>query len=201
MRGIHIFFVMVGCLIGAAEHDRLIVGRDGVEFPSGSPSVEWPAHGVATFMPFTGSGGQDEVGVHHLYFMINVFIIFLQDGNFVQYMARAANAIQMRDEVPIAVALELPEELRHTSERPRPSAITLPARDRFVKEIRMHISRNRAVVIKGCCFSQCRGFSVEDIGMVRPSMAHSVYWHGMFTNKFSFAYAVLFTSNIRVFKI
>jgi hypothetical protein len=94
-------------------------------------------------------------------------------------MARADNATQMRDNEPIAVVLELPEELQHTSERPKPSSVALEARERFVKEIRKHISNNRAVVIKGCCFSQCRGFSVEDIGMVRPSMSHSVYWHGM----------------------
>jgi hypothetical protein len=94
-------------------------------------------------------------------------------------MARADNATQMRDNEPIAVVLELPEELQHTSGRPKPSSVALEARERFVKEIRKHISNNRAVVIKGCCFSQCRGFSVEDIGMVRPSMSHSVYWHGM----------------------
>jgi hypothetical protein len=104
-----------------------------------------------------------------------------QDGNWIEYMARAANAIQMHDEEPAAVALELPEELRHTSERPRPSAVALAAREQFVKEIRNHVSNNRAVVIRGCCFSQCRGFSVEDIGMVRPSMSHSVYWHGVST--------------------
>ena len=38
----------------ATEHDRLVVGRSGVEFTSGTPLVEWPAHGVATFKPFTG---------------------------------------------------------------------------------------------------------------------------------------------------
>jgi hypothetical protein len=96
----------------------------------------------------------------------------------VQFMAQADMAIQMRNEKPIAVALELPEELQHTSERPRPSSVALAAREKFVKEIRNHIANNRAVVIKGCCFSQCRGFSVEDIGMVRPSMSHSVYWQG-----------------------
>ena len=89
-----------------------------------------------------------------------------QDGDWVEYMARAVNAIQMHDEEPVAIALELPEELRHMSECPRPSAVALEARDQFVKEMRNHISNNKAVVIKGCCFSQCRGFSIKDIGMV-----------------------------------
>jgi hypothetical protein len=106
-----------------------------------------------------------------------------QDGNWVQYMARTENATEMRNEEAFAVVLELPEELRRTSERPQPSTIALAARDKFIKEIRSHIANNRAVVIKACCFSQCRGFSVEDIGMVRPSMSHSVYWQGMCTNK------------------
>lgn len=101
-----------------------------------------------------------------------------QDGDWVQFMARADKATQMRNGEPIAVALELPEELQHTSERPRRSSVALAAREGFVKEIRNHIANNRSVVIKGCCFSQCRGFSVEDIGMVRPSMSHSVYWQG-----------------------
>ena len=51
-----------------------------------------------------------------------------------------------------------------------------------------------------CCFSQCRGFSVEDIGMVRPSMFHSVYWHGTST----MVYICLnnpFTYNILMFKM
>ena len=94
-------------------------------------------------------------------------------------MALAHNTFQIPDEEPIAIVLELPEELQHTSERPRPSSVALAARDQFVKEIRTHIGNNRAVVVKGCCFSQCRGFSVEDIGMVRPFMSHSVYWQGI----------------------
>ena len=93
----------------------------------------------------------------------------------------------MCNEESIAVKLELPEELQHTSERPRPSPVALAAREIFVKEIRNHIANNRAVVIKGCCFSQCKGFSVEDIGMVRPSMSHSVYWQGTCINMFLFA--------------
>jgi len=123
-----------------------------------------------------------------------------QDGDWVEYMARAVNAIHMHDEEPVAIALELPKALRHMSEHPRPSAVALEARDQFVKEIRNHISNNKAVVIKGCCFSQCRGFSVEDIGMVRPSMFHSVYWHGTST----MVYICLnnpFTYNILMFKM
>src|SRR6267154_4711739 len=116
-----------------------------------------------------------------------MFVSLTQDGDWVQFMARADKAIQMCNEEPIAVELELPEELQHTSERPRPSPVALAAREIFVKEIRNHIANNRAVVIKGCCFSQCKGFSVEDIGMVRPSMSHSVYWHGTCINMFLFA--------------
>ena len=109
-----------------------------------------------------------------------------QDGDLVQFMARADNATQMRDNKPIAAILKLPEELQYTSERPRPFSVVLAARERFVKDIRNHISNNRAVVIKGCCFSQCRGFSVEDISMVRPSMSHSVYWQGTCMHSFLF---------------
>jgi hypothetical protein len=98
-------------------------------------------------------------------------------------MARAENATEMRNEDAFAVILELPEELRRTLEHPQPSTVALAARDKFIKEIRSHIANNRAVVVKACCFSQCRGFSMEDIGMVRPSMSHSVYWQGMCTNK------------------
>ena len=115
-------------------------------------------------------------------------------------MARAVNAIHMQDDEPIAISLELPEELRHTSERPRPSSIALEAREQFVREIRKHISNNIAVVVRGCCFSQCRGFSVEDIGMVRPSMFHSVYWHG--TSKlFSICESSQFTYDKLVLKM
>lgn len=110
-----------------------------------------------------------------------VYISLIQDRNWVNYMARADNATQMRNEEAFAVVLELPEELRRTSERPQPSSVALAARDKFVKTIRGHIANNRAVIVKACCFSQCRGFSIEDIGMVRPSMSHSVYWQGMCT--------------------
>jgi hypothetical protein len=109
----------------------------------------------------------------------STYVSFItQDADWVQFMARADNATQIPSDEPVAVILELPEELKHISERPRPSSIALAARDGFVKDIRNHISNNRAVVIRGCCFGQCRGFSVEDIGMVRPSMSHSVYWQG-----------------------
>jgi hypothetical protein len=60
-------------LIDAIEHDRLIVGRDGIEFPSGTPLVEWPAHGVSTFKPFTDC---DRVRVQHAYFRINICIVY-----------------------------------------------------------------------------------------------------------------------------
>ena len=86
---------------------------------------------------------------------------------------------QIPDEEPIAVVLELLEELQHTLEHPSPSSVALAARNQFIKDIRTHIGNNRAVVVKGCCYSQCRGFSVEDIGMVRPFMSHAVYWHGI----------------------
>jgi hypothetical protein len=109
----------------------------------------------------------------------STYISPTQDGDWVQFMARANNATRMRNYEPIAVVLELPEELKQTLEHPIHSSVALTARERFVKEIRSNISNNRAVVIKGCCFSQFRGFSVEDIGMVRPTMSHSVYWHGM----------------------
>ena len=94
-------------------------------------------------------------------------------------MARAHNVFQIPDEEPIAVVLELQEELQHTSERPRPSSIALTARNQFIKDIRTHIGNNRAIVVEGCCYSQCHGFSVEDIGMVRPFMSHDVYWQGI----------------------
>src|SRR6202022_3678831 len=94
-------------------------------------------------------------------------------------MAQAHNAFQIPDEEPIAVVLELLEELQHTSERPRPSSVALVARDQLIKETKTHVGNNRAVVVKGFCFSQCRGFSVEDISMVRLFMLHSVYWQGI----------------------
>jgi hypothetical protein len=127
--------------------------------------VEWTTHGVATFKPFTGCEELDRVRVQHTYLEL-MSVLLTQDGDWVQFMARADNATQVRNNEPIAVVLELPEELRHTTECPRPSSVALAARDRFVKEIRTQISNNKAVVIRGCCFSQCRGFSVEDIGMV-----------------------------------
>ncbi len=157
------------------EHDRLIVGREGIEFPLGTPLVEWPAHGVATFKPFTDC---DRVRVQYKH-LESTSITVTQDGDWVHFMSQADNATQTPGDEPIAVILELPEELKHISERPRPSSVALEARERFVQAIRKHISHNRAVIIKGSCFSQCRGFSVEDIGMVRPSMSHSVYWQGM----------------------
>jgi hypothetical protein len=116
--------------------------------------------------------------VYSAYALDKKFLSLLKDGIWVRYMARADRATQMRNEEPIAIVLELPEELQHVGERPASSLVALAARDRFVKDIRWHVANNRAVVIKGCCFSQCRGFSVEDIGMVRPSMSHSVYWQG-----------------------
>ena len=40
-----------------SEHDRLVAGLEGIEFPIGTPTVEWPAHGIRTFKPFTNTGG------------------------------------------------------------------------------------------------------------------------------------------------
>jgi hypothetical protein len=56
------------------EHDRLIVGRSGTEFPLGTPLLEWPSHGVATFKPFTGCKGLDKVRGLHLRFHIHINI-------------------------------------------------------------------------------------------------------------------------------
>jgi hypothetical protein len=139
---------------------------------------------VATFKPFTGSEELDKVCVCNIQILESTSVSLTQDGDWVQFMARANNATQMRNDEPIAVVLDLPEELKQTSERPRHSSAALAARERFVKEIRNNISNNRAVVIKGCCFGQFSGFSVEDIGMVRPTMSHSVYWHGMCMQSF-----------------
>jgi len=87
----------------------------------------------------------------------STYISPTQDGDWVQFMARANNATRMSNYEPIAVVLELPAELKPTSEHPIHSSVALTARERFVKEIRSNISNNRAVVIKGCCFSQFRG--------------------------------------------
>ena len=54
--GDHIF-------IDAAEHDRLVIGRAGSEFPPETPLLEWPAHHVVTFKPFTACDGLDKVHV------------------------------------------------------------------------------------------------------------------------------------------
>jgi len=62
--------------IDATEHDRLIIGRDGIEFPLGTPLVEWSAHDVATFKPFTSCKGLDKVRVRHIFFRINVCITY-----------------------------------------------------------------------------------------------------------------------------
>ena len=60
--------------IDAIEHDRIIIECDGIEFPLGTPLVEWLAHGVATFKPFTGCEGLDKVRVQRPYVRINIFI-------------------------------------------------------------------------------------------------------------------------------
>jgi len=60
--------------IDAIEHDRMIIGRDGIEFPLGTPLVEWPAHDVATFKPFTGCEGLDKVRVQRPYVRIDILI-------------------------------------------------------------------------------------------------------------------------------
>jgi len=60
--------------IDATEHDRLIAGRGGIEFPLGTQLVEWPAHGVATFKPFTGCKELDKVCVQHTDFRVNIYI-------------------------------------------------------------------------------------------------------------------------------
>ena len=71
----------------------------------------------------------------------STYVSFItQDADWVQFMARADNATQIPSDEPVAVILELPEELKHISERPRPSSIALAARDGFVKDIRNHIS-------------------------------------------------------------
>ena len=54
------------------EHDRLIVGRSGTEFPLGTPLVKWPLHGQATFKPFTGCEGLDKVRILRLRFRIRI---------------------------------------------------------------------------------------------------------------------------------
>ena len=82
-------------------------------------------------------------------------------------MARADNATQMRDNKPIAAILKLPEELQYTSERPRPSSDVLAARERFVKDIRNHISNNRAVSYQGVLLQSMQGFQ------------HGGYQHGV----------------------
>jgi hypothetical protein len=37
--------------------DKLIAGLEGIQFPKGTKTIEWKAHGVKTLLPFTGSTG------------------------------------------------------------------------------------------------------------------------------------------------
>jgi hypothetical protein len=103
-----------------------------------------------------------------------------KDVQWVSIMANVYDAAAVRDAPQFAVILELPEELRRNGVHSNPLKHPAAIRDAFVQDIRCHLANNRAVVVRKCSPNQGYGFSVEDIGMIRPSMNHSVYWHGIY---------------------
>ena len=88
-----------------------------------------------------------------------------QDGDWVWFMAQVNNATQIPSDELIAVILELSKELKHVSECPRPSSITLTARERFMKEIKNHISK-QSCSYQGVLLQSMQGFQ------------HGGYQHG-----------------------
>ncbi|KIM90473.1 hypothetical protein PILCRDRAFT_1764 [Piloderma croceum F 1598] len=146
----------------APECERLIAGLEGIEFPLGTPVINWAAHNIKTFLPFTGDLGLSD-----------------RDSQWVFIMANAYDAGAVRDAPQFAVILEVPEELCRNSIHSNPLKHPATIRDVFVQDIRHHLANNRAVVIKKCSLEQGYGFSVEDIGMIHPSINHGVYWQDL----------------------
>jgi hypothetical protein len=93
-------------------------------------------------------------------------------------MARSEGATEASGEGPFAVILELPRELRISLKERDPEVDIIKIRDNFLKGIRRYISRGVSIIVKGWCPKEEAGFSVEDIGLVRPTMEQEVYWHG-----------------------
>jgi hypothetical protein len=52
----HTLFILL-----LSDHNRLTAGREGLEFPQGTPKLEWSALDVSTFKPFTRYANKDRV--------------------------------------------------------------------------------------------------------------------------------------------
>jgi hypothetical protein len=61
-------------LVNQLDRERLVAGLEGVEFPLGTPKVNWLAHDLLTYMPFTLPKGKpnlrDFVCLLHSEFLI-----------------------------------------------------------------------------------------------------------------------------------
>lgn len=99
-----------------------------------------------------------------------------QDGEWVKYMAQAANATNVPNEGQFAVVLELPQALRRSDTRLDPAVNIAAIREQFSQTIRHHIAHGRAVKVREWYPERRCGFSIEEIASIRPAVDHDVHW-------------------------
>jgi hypothetical protein len=77
-----------------------------------------------------------------------------------------------------AVVLDLPDALGPSKEPLDPSINIAEIQNKFNQIIRRNLANNIAVVVRKW-YPECRrGFSIEEIGTIRPLTQHKVHWQG-----------------------
>ena len=108
-----------------------------------------------------------------------VSYVWFQDGEWVRHMAACDTATTPNDIDTFAVYLRLPERLQNpTQDDPDMLPALAEIKESFYKEIRDNVAHGRAVIVQKWYPQVQTGFSIEDIGLIRPTTSHQVHWHG-----------------------
>jgi hypothetical protein len=100
----------------------------------------------------------------------------IQDGEWVEYMAKAPSATTGAD--PFAVVLDIPVEMQSDNRQLRWDVDIASIKNMFFQKICYHLSNNQVVIVHPWYPASNSGFSVNEIGLVRPMIMNTVHWQG-----------------------
>jgi hypothetical protein len=91
-------------------------------------------------------------------------------------MTKAPSATTGTD--PFAVVLDIPVEMQSNYRQLRWDVDIASIKNMFFQQIRYHLSNNQAVIVHPWYPDSNSGFSVDEIGLVCPTITNTVHWQG-----------------------
>ena len=133
---------------------------------------------MKTYKPFTRGGRHQDRVSDQVLENIRTRLRITQDGEWVETMAKSANATTLPEDDQSAIILKIPKELLGSAHPIDSSTDVTQIREEFIKTIRKHLANNQAVLVRKWYPGIRFGFSPEDIGMICPFMQQEVRWQG-----------------------